>query len=269
MDFKSTYITPEIKLSHYNGKGFNTEVTFEHHLLVWQLSGETKLIQADVSHLFTGGDIFFIPKFELATAIMYPANGSPFKAVAMHLGVDRLKSFYAGVDTTVQATHDGRIRRFSGHPLLKSYMASLTPYFDIKDAFPADIATLKINEAISILRIIDPAIDAVLTSFAEPGKIDLTAYMEKNFMFNMPLEKFGYLTGRSLSTFNRDFKKIYNTTAQKWLTQKRLALAHYHLAELKKRPVDVYLEVGFEDLSHFSTAFKKQYGYAPTSLTKY
>jgi AraC family transcriptional regulator, exoenzyme S synthesis regulatory protein ExsA len=38
------------------------------------------------------------------------------------------------------------------------------------------------------------------------------------------------------------------------------------LAELKKKPVDVYLEVGFEDLSHFSSAFKKQYGYAPTGL---
>jgi hypothetical protein len=32
-------------------------------------------------------------------------------------------------------------------------------------------------------------------------------YMEKNFMFNMPLEKFGYLTGRSITTFKRDFKK--------------------------------------------------------------
>lgn len=268
MDFKSQYITPEIKLSQYDGKGFNTEVTFEHHLLVWQISGETKLVKSDVSHLFTGGDIFFIPKYELATAIMYPANGLPFKAVAMHLDVDRLKNFYAAIDTKVQATHDGRIRSFSGHPLLKSFMASLVPYFDMKEKFPENIATLKINEAITILRIIDPGIDAVLTSFAEPGKIDLTAYMEKNFMFNMPLEKFGFLTGRSLSTFNRDFKRIFNISPQKWLTQKRLALAHYHLAELKKRPVDVYLEVGFEDLSHFSAAFKKQYGYAPTLAVK-
>ena len=90
--------------------------------------------------------------------------------------------------------------------------------------------------------------------------------MEKNFMFNMPMERFGYLTGRSLSTFNRDFKKMYSVTPQKWLTQKRLALAHYQLVEMKKKPVDVYLEVGFEDMSHFSSAFKKQYGYAPTRL---
>jgi len=90
--------------------------------------------------------------------------------------------------------------------------------------------------------------------------------MEKNYMFNMPLEKFGYLTGRSLSTFNRDFRKIFQTTPQRWLIQKRLELAYYHLKEKHKRPSDVFLEVGFEDLSHFSYAFKKQFGLVPSAL---
>ncbi|WP_341839755.1 hypothetical protein [Chitinophaga caseinilytica] len=58
---------------------------------------------------------------------------------------------------------------------------------------PEDIASLKITEAISILRTIDSSVDKVLANFEEPGKIDLADFMEKNFMFNMPLEKFGYL----------------------------------------------------------------------------
>jgi AraC-like DNA-binding protein len=85
-------------------------------------------------------------------------------------------------------------------------------------------------------------------------------------MFNMPLEKFAYLTGRSLTTFKRDFKKAFNTTSQKWLTQKRLESAHYQLTEKKRKPGEVYYETGFENLSHFSYAFKKQYGYSPTEL---
>ena len=132
---------------------------------------------------------------------------------------------------------------------------------------PEDIAFLKITEAISILRTIDREVDNVLTNFEEPGKIDLAGYMEKNFMFNLPLEKFGYLTGRSLTTFKRDFQKAFNTTPQRWLTQKRLELAHYQFVEKKKKPIDVCYEVGFENLSHFSFAFKKHFGYAPTALT--
>ncbi|WP_197933121.1 helix-turn-helix domain-containing protein [Spirosoma aureum] len=92
--------------------------------------------------------------------------------------------------------------------------------------------------------------------------------MDKNFMFNMTMEKFGYLTGRSLTTLKRDFKKAFNTTPQKWLTQKRLERAHYQLTRKKRKPVEVYFEVGFESLSHFSFAFKKQFGYSPDSLIK-
>jgi AraC-like DNA-binding protein len=82
----------------------------------------------------------------------------------------------------------------------------------------------------------------------------------------MPLEKFGYLTGRSLTTFKRDFKKVFATTPQRWLTKKRLDLAHYQFVEKKGKPIEVCYEVGFENLSHFSFAFKKQFGYTPTEL---
>jgi AraC-like DNA-binding protein len=34
------------------------------------------------------------------------------------------------------------------------------------------------------------------------------------------------------------------------------------------RPSEVYLEVGFENLSHFSFAFKKTFGLTPTKLTE-
>lgn len=85
-------------------------------------------------------------------------------------------------------------------------------------------------------------------------------------MFNLTLEKFGYLTGRSLTTFKRDFKKAFNSSPQKWIIQKRLELAHYQLSEKGRKPKDLYLEIGFENLSHFSFAFKKHFGYAPTEL---
>ncbi|MNY56378.1 Virulence regulon transcriptional activator VirF [compost metagenome] len=82
----------------------------------------------------------------------------------------------------------------------------------------------------------------------------------------MPIEKFGYLTGRSLTTFKRDFAKAFNTTPQKWLTQKRLELARYQLIEKNRKPIEVFYEVGFENLSHFSFAFKKQFGKNPTEF---
>lgn len=265
MEYAAKYITPDIKLSCYEDKFFKSEIMFEHHMLIWFISGETKIVQAEGTYLFKAGDIFLIPRNQLATIINYPKDGLPHKTVVMHLSTERLRNFYANLNVKPKASLSQKIRCFNDHPLLESCMASLTPYFEMK-GLPENIASLKITEAISILRAIDNDIDNVLANFEEPGKIDLVSYMEKNFMFNMPMEKFGYLTGRSITTFKRDFKKAFNTTPQRWLTQKRLELAHYQFVDQKKKPIDVCYEVGFENLSHFSYVFKKHFGYAPTEL---
>jgi len=266
MEYKAKYITDDIKLSCYEDRFFKSDIMFEHHMLIWFISGETKIVQADAAYHFKEGDIFLIPRNQLATIINYPKDGLPHKTVVMHLSTTRLREFYAKLNVKPMALASAKIYHFHDHPLLQSCLASLIPYFEMKD-LPEDIASLKITEAISILRAIDPDIDHVLANFEEPGKIDLASYMERNFMFNLPLEKFGYLTGRSLTTFKRDFSKTFDTTPQRWLTQKRLELAHYQLMEKNKKPIDICYEVGFENLSHFSFAFKKHFGYAPTELT--
>nr|WP_321355518.1 helix-turn-helix domain-containing protein [uncultured Draconibacterium sp.] len=267
MEYTAKYITDDIKLSSYEDNFFKSDIMFDHHMLVWFISGETKIVQSDATYYFKTGDIFLIPRNQLATIINYPKNGQPHQTVVMHLSTARLREFYSKIDIHPLPSVSPQILSYNNHPLLQSCLSSLIPYFEMTD-IPEEIASLKITEAISILRSIDKKIDNVLANFEEPGKVDLIDFMEKNFIFNLPLEKFGYLTGRSLTTFKRDFKKTFSTTPQRWLTQKRLELAHYRLTQNKSKPTDVCYEVGFENLSHFSFAFKKQFGYSPTRLLK-
>lgn len=266
MAHTSLYISPEIKLSVYADSFSAENVVFDDHILVWFMEGETRFITPTVTHTFAPGDIFLFPRNSVAAIFNMPKNDKPNRAAVMHLTVKRLAAYYKDREVKGQACHTGKIFRFSNHPLLTSCMASLIPYFEIGEQLPPEIADIKIHEAITILRTIDPDIDSVLANFEEPGKIPLADFMERNYMFNMPIDKFSYLTGRSLTTFRRDFKKSFQTTPQKWLTQKRLELAHYHIKDKKRRPVEVYIEAGFENLSHFSYAFKKQFGYTPTEV---
>ena len=152
------------------------------------------------------------------------------------------------------------------HPLLESFFQSLIPYFNLQDELLPDLAEIKIKECLTLLDNFDPRVRRILAALYDPGKVDLVEFMERNFMFNLSLEKFSYLTGRSLTTFKKDFKNIFHTTPGRWLIKKRLERAHYQIAVQKQKPVDVYLDAGFENLAHFSFAFKKQFGYNASQL---
>lgn len=265
MGHLSNYIHPDLKLSRFDGTFHKADVWFEQHLLVWFISGETKIIHGDRTYRFGAGDTLLFPRNQLVTVINYPKDGLPHQSAVMHLTKNRLTDFYSRNKVIVQPMPPPKFRTFDQHPLLRSCLNSLIPYFDLNEPLPESMASLKIEEAITVLRTIDPAIDHLLANFSEPGKISLVDFMEHNYMFNMPIDRFGYLTGRSLTTFKRDFKKTFQTTPQKWLLEKRLDLAHYQIREKKRKPSDVYLETGFENLSHFTYAFRKRFGYSPTA----
>ena len=112
-----------------------------------------------------------------------------------------------------------------------------------------------------------PELKEFLSDFSEPHKIDLEKFMTHNFYFNVPIEKFAQITGRSLAGFKRDFQKIFSRSPRQWLQDKRLTEAHYQIESNNKRPSEIYLDLGFESLPHFSFAFKKLFGYPPTKLT--
>lgn len=127
-------------------------------------------------------------------------------------------------------------------------------------------ADIKREELLMIILKTNPEMAGIVFNFANPAKIDLTAFMNHNFRFNISLERFAFLTGRSLSSFKRDFQKTFGTNPGNWLKKKRLEEAYFQINRQSRKPSDVYLEVGFEDLSHFSYAFKKEFGHAPSEV---
>lgn len=237
------------------------------HILAYVVSGELTMSYGRNALTFGAGDTVLVPKNQLSRSVKSPLAGAPFKCMSMLLPEEQLREFY--LDRPILETWSENIakqRPVNPHPLLDSFFGSLLPYFDMQDELPEAIVALKIREALTILDAVDKRASAILGTFNEIGKIDLEKYMEEHFMYNLPLERFAFLTGRSLTTFKSDFKKIFNNSPGKWLTEKRLHLAHSKLADEKQKVSDVYHSVGFENLSHFSFAFKKAFGYPPSSL---
>jgi AraC-like DNA-binding protein len=72
--------------------------------------------------------------------------------------------------------------------------------------------------------------------------------------------------GTNDSTLKKHFKMVYGTTVFNYLNRCRMEKAHHILQNNDYKISHVAEEVGFRYASHFSTAFKKHYGYSPAVL---
>jgi len=95
------------------------------------------------------------------------------------------------------------------------------------------------------------------------SKIDIEATMLNNFQYDLQLEEFAKLCGRSLSVFKIDFFKHFDTTPFRWLKAKRLEYAKTLLLESDLTVNQICYESGFKNNSHFIKSFKEKFKLPP------
>jgi AraC-like DNA-binding protein len=87
--------------------------------------------------------------------------------------------------------------------------------------------------------------------------------VETNVTSNVSLEELAFLCNISLSSFKRHFTRIYGTSPNKWLLQRRMELARELLQHYNEKPSDVYHKVGYENHSSFTKSFRQFFGVTP------
>lgn len=216
------------------------------------------------------GECVYIPRDHHITMYKKTYDGERYCGVFLNFSRNFLREMYAKFDQhTVPATTPklkSEVIKLPQSVEITSLFSSMTPYFNQDIKPQGDFMHLKMQEGLLALLHIDKRFAPTLFDFNEPWKIDILEFMNENYMYEFTMEELAHYTGRSLATFKRDFKKISDLTPEKWLIRKRLEVAYAKMKEGGKKVVDVYVEVGFKNPSHFSTAFKKQYGISPTAI---
>lgn len=91
----------------------------------------------------------------------------------------------------------------------------------------------------------------------------ITDFMERYYSHKLKIEDYALLTGRSVSTFVRDFKRIYNTTPNRWIVEHKIGIAHQLLLSENYSVTHAASEVGYENISHFISEYKRRFGVTP------
>lgn len=253
--------------SCYHGETMQGSIYVAEHELIYVLSGEIH-IRAASGHFVkaVANEAIFLKRGSYADfAKLGRVIGTDYESVLFFLKDDFVEEFLTRHRPDIPSTNDlPAILHISSHPLLDNFVRSLVPYFTSPLAANKELLRVKTFEFLLNLSTVDPQLFAYLFHLTQPERTDLVQVMETHFAKNLPLNEFAYLTGRSLSTFKRDFNRTFGTSPHRWILVKRLGLAHYLLENTDKPVLDVCLETGFEDVSHFSKAFRQQYGYPPS-----
>lgn len=241
---------------------------WNHHTLILQVSGKLLLETSAQTISMSGGEMLLIGKNQLGTLTKTPVTGGNYETIVISLQEDLLRKII--LEERYQAD-----RKYIGPPnmlipsneFLRGYFQSIIPYARNAGSLMTDeMGILKVKEGVKLLVLALPELRNFLFDFSEPYKIDLQRFMLNNFQFNVPLEKFALLTGRSLATFKRDFQKTFGSPPRHWLQEKRLNAAKYLIESKGQRPSSFYLDLGFESLSHFSHSFRKKFGVSPGGI---
>ena len=262
-----TEIIPGVIFYSYLSTARKEKVGFlSHNTLVLQVSGQFTLETSGQKIAMKRGEMLLIGKNQLGQITKTPLPDEDYETIVISLQEDLLRKIALEEQIEIQDKYTGPPNiLIPGNDFLQGYFQSVIPYVrNPAEKITAAMGILKVNEGVKLLMHTMPELKNFLFDFSEPYKIDLEKFMLSNFHFNVPVEKFAQLTGRSLAGFKRDFQKSFGMAPRHWLQEKRLAEARHLIEKRNKKPSAIYLDLGFESLSHFSHSFKKKFGKAPT-----
>jgi AraC-like DNA-binding protein len=147
----------------------------------------------------------------------------------------------------------------------RSFFQSMLPYFGQNPPPPENLIELKFKELVLSLmtNTNNEHLLAYLNALADDHRHSIEEVMQNNYRFNLSLTDYANLANKSIPTFKRDFKKLFNESPARWVMKRRLELATDLLKNSSLRVGEIAFECGFENQTHFNRVFKENIGSSP------
>lgn len=249
----------------------NTEFYTNRHCIVFSCSGIETITSFDFEDikiyenemLFLPKDMYLISDFKKAeislSAYMFFFDDDVIekflytKRTSKHIKKQSIKFFKMNVNSSILAYIDSlkNICKNAGNSkeFLELKLLELLYLINEND---------KDNKLISFLS----------TKNIEKHRRNIVSLMKRYYLHNFTVKDFALLSGRSIATFHRDFKKEHNISPKQYLIDKRLEHAHSLLQKEELSVTEVASEIGYKNISHFIKAYKNRYGFTPKQFNK-
>ena len=229
--------------------------TIPEHTLLYVYSGELTVKFQNRKFLVKKDECIFLARNHNVWISARAADGVEFKSTFLTLTRNFLITYFRQIDCSVLPSEKAKrmpeVMKLPNNLHINSLFRGLATFFIAWEKPTSQYMELKQLEGVKTLIDMDARFCINLFDFVSPWKIDILGFMNKNFMEDLTLKEMALYTGRSLSSFKRDFKEISDLSPQRWVTRRRLQEARRLMEENHKKVSDIYLQLGFKSFSHF------------------
>lgn len=250
----------------------NYDAFLTHHALVYILSGVKQINVSHSDFRINAGELFLIPKGEYVMS-EYIAGEHGFQSMMLFFNqkvaryvVEQLNK--TAPEALTEEKKKEAIKIIPHNPDIQELFRALVSYSKENSPFLCEMVRLKFMELIYLL--LDGPYKKTIISFlldaARYETPSISVVLEQYIYSSQTVDELAKLSGRSLSSFKREFIRQYGTPPQTWIRKKKLERAAFLLETSDKNIEEIAEASGFVNAAHFTHLFKEQYTVTPTSF---
>lgn len=242
------------------------------HSLIFVREGKLLVRGREETFEVPAGSYIFIQRDCSLSIQKMTIDGLPYQGINFLFPRNRLRKYFKSLEkkknhSDFKTILDKKVIYLPKTAPLQSLFNSFLAYSSENRTPSLNWIELKFAEAINALLEVDERFSPILFNFDSSWKTDLLEFMEENFAEDLTLSEFASYSGRSLSTFKRDFAKVSELSPEKWLINRRLEFAKELLRETQLTAVEIGYRAGFKNRAHFFRVFKERFGLTPKEFS--
>lgn len=243
-----------------------TKVNLNMHMFSFLQEGKKQVHFSDVAVVVNNEQSLLLKKGNcLWTELL--DNESVYFCKLLFFSDKRLKEFLEKHTTEVSFNNEVPYFAIHNDTFITSYLNSLKTIDSAPSVFMESLLSVKFEELLLyLINKYGEDFQSYLYSLIAKKTSAFQKTIEKNIYTSLTLEEISFLCNMSLSTFKRHFINEYNVSPGRWLRDKRLLRAKEVLEEGNLKSSDIYFDLGYNNLSNFSVAFKNKFGVNPKDI---
>lgn len=263
--------TEEISIIQYNSDiiSSNTKIKLRQNLLSFLLEGQKSVQYAEKYTKIDPDQFLLLSAGNCLMSEKIAATSGRYRSILIFFDNKILADFFIrhplALQTISKKNNDNPFLVFVKDAFLINYIESLGFMLASAQPLSAEMRKVKLEELLLYLFEHYPEEIQQLRNFNYEVDDDLVIRqaVTANIYNAVTIEELAFLCNMSLSTFKRRFSRIYMTSPNKWLLEKRMQKAALLLKEGRCKASEIYFELGYENLSSFIQSFKQIHGITP------